>query len=161
MSEALAVQQVAIENFALEDGRGEINGAALGYIYGFVDAGLQVGGLDITTRYGARALFSVLARLAPRRAEAYLAFLGESIPRNASVMNGVIMGGRECKMWLVSDSEPIPGSWRQCFSSFAEGARRRTPPRQNTGNAGRHGMAANSSTSPPGGPVTDAVVSSG
>ena len=164
LSEALAIQRGTIENFELEDGRGQINGAALGYIYGFVDAGLQVGGLNITTQYGARALLKVLAELAPRRAAAYRSFLDENIPRDPSVMNGVMMGGKECKMWLVTDYEPIPGLWRQCFPPSAEGARRRVPPRNSTGDAGRHGLAtaaANSSTSPPSKPAADVAVGSG
>jgi hypothetical protein len=164
LSEALTVQQIAIENFELEDGKGEINGAALGYIYGFVDAGLQVGGLDITTDYGVRALLRVLANFARHRAKVYRAFLDENMPRDARVMNGVMMGGRECKMWLVSDYEPIPGLWRQCFSSSTEGARRQSPPRHSAGNAGRHGVAtaaANSYSSHPGAPAADVAVGSG
>jgi hypothetical protein len=164
LSEALAIQQVAIGNFELENGKGEINGAALGYVYGFVDAGLQVGGLDIRTDYGALALLTVLAKFAPRRAEVYRAFLDENIPRDPRVMNGVMMGGRECKVWLVSGDEPFPGQWRQCFSAATEGARHRAPRRYSTGNAGRYGVetaTANSSISPPGAPAAEAAAGSG
>jgi hypothetical protein len=118
LSEALSVQRLSIDNFELEDGRGGFNGAAIGYIYGFVDAGLQAGALDIRTSTGARALRAVLAKLAPGRARVYMAFLNKNIPHDSRVMHGVIMGGRECKIWLASGNELVPGSWSECFPSL-------------------------------------------
>jgi hypothetical protein len=117
LSDALAVQRRSIEKFALEDRRGRLNGPAIGYMYGFVDAGLQAGGIDIRTSDGARAFRTVSNRFARGRASAYVTFLNRSILHDPSVRIGIATGRRELKIWLASGNETVPSSWAELFPS--------------------------------------------
>src|SRR5262245_35761228 len=68
--DCLNMQRIFIHNdeYFIEDRNGNINGKALGYVFGFLDAFLQTKRLDIRDPEGQATLLHLLARLFPAEA---------------------------------------------------------------------------------------------
>ena len=71
-------QKTFISDFWLEDKDGHPNGAALGYMFGFVDCALRAAALDIRDTHGRAMMLALLNEFAPGRAGRYYDFFGES-----------------------------------------------------------------------------------
>jgi hypothetical protein len=98
------------------DAGGRINGKALGYVFGFLDALLQSSKLDIRDVEGEAFMHSLLARLFPpevARTGTYVAHL-RNMRDDPEVMNGVMLGGKQAVDWLRHKAPPV--RWATCFS---------------------------------------------
>lgn len=96
ISTMLTVQLVAVGNRSVEDIRGHINPKALGYIYGFIDAGLRTIGYDMGDEsIGVPVTFHVLRRVFPGRDEKYLGYLLERMGTDQIVTMAAVTGGQQ------------------------------------------------------------------
>jgi hypothetical protein len=103
------------EKFALTDNTGKVNGKALGYIYGALDALLQSANLDIRGLEAEAALHSLIARLFPAevgKAGTYVGYL-RNMQNEPEIMNGVMLGGTDVTDWLRHKTPPM--LWTTCF----------------------------------------------
>jgi hypothetical protein len=103
------------ENYALAD-NANVNGKALGYIYGVLDALLQSANLDIRGVEAEAALHSLIARLFPAevgKAGTSVGYL-KNMQNEPEIMNGVMLGGTDITAWLRHKSPPM--LWATCFS---------------------------------------------
>ncbi len=74
---------------------------ALGYVYGFVDAGLRVIGQDMSDMsVGVPLMYQVLRRVFPGSEQRYLDYIAESIRSDHNMMLGVMLGGQQYLDWL-------------------------------------------------------------
>jgi hypothetical protein len=118
VAEVLYAQRIFVEKgkFVIIDTSGRINGKALGYVFGFFDALLQAGKLDIRDADGQSSVHSLLARLFPAevaRVGTYVAHL-QTMASNPEIMNGVMLGGKQATDWLRTKAPPV--RWPTCFS---------------------------------------------
>jgi hypothetical protein len=116
--EVLHQQRVFVDKdkFVIVDPKGNINGKALGYVFGFFDALLQSAKLDIRETEGEAAVHSLLARLFPAevaKTGTYVAHL-RNMQDDAEIMNGVMLGGKQATDWLRHKALPV--RWATCFS---------------------------------------------
>ncbi len=96
ISDMIDLQRIPAGNHGIEDEDGHINRKAIGYIYGFIDAALQVAGQDMSDNsVGIPVTFQVLERLYPSRGEKYLRFLIDNIRTDDQVGIGMAVGGQE------------------------------------------------------------------
>ena len=74
------------EDFHIADLSGKINGKALGYVFGFLDALLQTRNLDIRDAEGYAAMISILGRLFPNEVglvSTYVNYLRKNMEHDA------------------------------------------------------------------------------
>jgi hypothetical protein len=117
--DCLNIQRVLIrkDEYFIEDQNGNINGKALGYVFGFLDAFLQAKGLDIRDDEGQPTVLHLLARLFPAeagRAGTFVMHL-RGMSDDAEVMNGMMLGGKQAVEFLRDDKPPV--RWPMCFSA--------------------------------------------
>jgi hypothetical protein len=105
------------DEYFIESSEGVINGHALGYAFGFLDACLQAKQLDIRDSEGEGTLLHLLARLFPNEAARVGRFLTHlrKMSRHAETMNGAMLGGKQAMAFLRGGRPPA--SWVLCFSS--------------------------------------------
>jgi hypothetical protein len=110
LADILEVQLVLAPDTLPEDADGKINGKALGYIYGFIDADLQHRRLDILdSAVGIPIIFRVIEHLFPDKGHRYTAFLVDHVGREADVVVGVMTGGQEyIKLMKRAKDGPVP-----------------------------------------------------
>ncbi len=126
LAKMLAIQMALVppsnvEVTEVETRRGEINGKALGYLYGFVDAALQSMGQDIAdVPVGIPVLYHVLRQLFPGHEGAYMEFFA-SHDRDKSVTLGMMEGGQQF-IDYVANPHP-PGHPMGFARSISEGQR--------------------------------------
>jgi len=95
------------EGTKIEVKKGRINRKAIGYIYGFVDSGLQCREQNITDiDVGLPILFHVLRTLFPGREQAYVDFLMHHMEDEIVVL-GMMVGGQEYYDFLHSNGSPM------------------------------------------------------
>jgi len=116
--EVLYSQRIFVreDEFLIMNAEGEINGKALGYVFGFFDALLQSAKLDIRSVDGKAAVHSLLARLFPAevgKSGTYVAYL-KNMRDEPKIMNGVMLGGKQAVDWLRNKTPPV--RWALCFS---------------------------------------------
>jgi hypothetical protein len=103
-------------DFHIRDAQGDINGKALGYVFGFLDSLLQSKGLDIRDEEGYARMLSLLARLFPAELNhigTYIIYLS-NMKNDAEVLNGVMLGGKQAVDFLRDKTPPL--RWAMCFS---------------------------------------------
>jgi hypothetical protein len=92
----LEIQLVPVRHLSIESPDGQLNGKALGYIYGFIDAALRAVGQDMSeTEVGIPVTFQVLRRVFPGREEKYLAYLADHMGTDEAVTLGAMAGGQQ------------------------------------------------------------------
>jgi hypothetical protein len=108
-----------VEVTEVEARRGEINGKALGYLYGFVDAALQSMGQDIAdVPVGVPVLYHVLRQLFPGHESGYMEFFA-SHDRDNPVTLGMMEGGQQFIDYIAN---PRPPGYPMGFArSISEG----------------------------------------
>jgi hypothetical protein len=118
------------QKFVLTDDAGNVNGKALGYIYGVLDAFSQWAKLDIRDAEGEAAVYSLIARIFPAevgKVGTYLDYL-KNTQNEPEIMNGVMLGGRDLTNWLRHKT-PLT-LWPTCFNEelarLAEERRKRS-----------------------------------
>jgi hypothetical protein len=120
LAKLLAVQMACafmdkVEVSEVEVKRGQINGKALGYLYGFVDAALQDMGQDIADiPVGVPILYQVLRRLFPGRERDYMEFFVKH-DREALVVLGMMEGGQQFIEYIAN---PNPKGHPMGFARF-------------------------------------------
>ena len=107
-------QKTFISDFWLEDKDGHPNGAALGYMFGFVDRALHAAALDIRDTDGRAMMLALLNEFAPGRASSYYDFLVRA-NGHTSVIIGIALGGNEHRDWTNSKGKFVAVRWATCF----------------------------------------------
>jgi hypothetical protein len=100
---------LANDQFVITNSAGKINGKTLGYVFGFLDALMQSGRLDIRDVEGESALHSLIARLFPAevaRTGSYVAHL-RNMRDEPEIMNGVMLGGKQATDWFRYKAMPV------------------------------------------------------
>jgi hypothetical protein len=95
-------------------------------VFGFLDALLQSGKLDIRDAEGDAAVHSLIARLFPAEVARTGSYVGHlrNMSDDAEIMNGVMLGGKQATDWLRYKAAPV--RWATCFSEeFARMAEER------------------------------------
>ena len=108
---------VSKEEFVIADRDGRINGKALGYLFGFLDALLQSARLDIRSSNGEASVYSLLSRLFPAEVTmvgTYVHHL-KTMSNDPEIMNGVMLGGKQAVDWLRHKATPV--RWATCYSA--------------------------------------------
>jgi hypothetical protein len=88
-----------------------VNSKALGYVFGFLDAFLQVKGLDIRNSEGQPIMLYLLSRLVPKEVEStgsYVIYLQSHMRDDPDVLNGVQLGGKQA-LDFINKKAPIMG----------------------------------------------------
>jgi hypothetical protein len=93
--EVLYAQRIFVERdkFVVMDAAGNINGKALGYVFGFLDGLLQSSKLDIRGTDGHATMHSLLARLFPaevNKTGTYVSHL-RNMSDDPEIMDGVML----------------------------------------------------------------------
>ena len=114
----LKVQRSFIDKdkFVIADKVGNVNGKALGYVFGMLDALLQCADLDIRDIEGEVALHSVIARMFPAQAVnmgTYFSRL-KNIESELEITNGIMLGRKQATDWLRHKTPPV--RWTTCFA---------------------------------------------
>lgn len=87
---------VLAPNTTLENPDGRINSRAIGYVYGFIDAGLTAIGQDMTdSSISVPITFMVMRKVFPGREDEYVDYLIKTIGHDDSVMLGAMKGGQQ------------------------------------------------------------------
>ncbi len=106
----LRLQMIPTAGSSVESANGIVNGKAMGYIYGFIDAALRNAGQDMSdASVGIPITFQILRRVFPGKEEQYLAYLLDHVPMDKAVMLGVMCGGRECLDWMAGKRDCTRG----------------------------------------------------
>jgi hypothetical protein len=121
--DALHAQRMFIERdkWVLMDPAGSINGKALGYVFGFLDALLQSSKLDIRDTEGRATMLSLLGRLFPAenaKGGTFVIHLCNYMSSDPEILNGVMLGGKQAVDWLRHRAPPV--RWATCFSKELE-----------------------------------------
>jgi hypothetical protein len=119
IAEALNIQIVAVGGHVpdLATARGA---KALGYVYGFVDAGLRALGLDMAdTSIGVPVVYQVLRRVFPDSEQRYLEFVVESVGNDRMMMAGILLDGQQYVDW-VSGRLKAPMGLARCLIELAD-----------------------------------------
>jgi hypothetical protein len=115
----LDMQRIFIskDEYFIEHQNGNINGKALGYVFGFLDACLQAKPLDIRDPEGEATVLSLLARLFPAETARVGTFVMHlrGMSEDAEIMNGMMLGGKQAVEFLRDKKNPV--RWPTCFSS--------------------------------------------
>lgn len=114
----LKVQRAFIgkDKFIITDKAGNVNGKALGYVFGMLDALLQRANLNIRDIEGEAALHSVIARMFPAEVVNVSTYFGrlKNIESELEITNGIMLGRRQATDWLRHKTPPV--RWTTCFS---------------------------------------------
>ena len=114
----LKVQRSFIDKdrFVITDKMGNVNGKALGYVFGMLDALLQCVNLDIRDIEGEAALRSVIARMFPAEVLNVGTYFGrlKNIQSELEITNGIMLGRKQATDWLRHKTPPV--RWTTCFS---------------------------------------------
>ena len=104
------------DKFVITDKVGNVNGKALGYVFGMLEALLQHANLDIRGIEGEAALHSVIARMFPAEVGNVGTYVDrlKNIQSEPEIMNGVTLGGKQATDWLRHKTPPV--RWTTCFS---------------------------------------------
>jgi len=109
--------------------RGQINGKALGYLYGFVDAALRNQGHDIAdVPIGIPILYQVLRELFPDHECSYMEFF-VSHDRDKTVVMGMMEGGQQFIDYIAN---PNPKGSPMGFARFIYDGRGECEPNKNS-----------------------------
>jgi hypothetical protein len=109
ISSMLEMQKIATGGRSIEDGEGRPKRKAIGYIYGFIDAALQMIGQDMSDpSIGIPILCEVLNRLFPGRVEDYAKFLVSHMGKDELVTLGAMHGGQQYLKYIKPGSEGMP-----------------------------------------------------
>ncbi|MCE5267165.1 MAG: hypothetical protein LLG00_04710 [Planctomycetaceae bacterium] len=96
IANVLRFQMIPAAGHSIESANGTLNGKALGYVYGFIDAALHSVGRDMSdVSVGIPISFQVLRHVFPGREDKYLSFLVDHVGVDEAVMLGVMRGGQE------------------------------------------------------------------
>jgi hypothetical protein len=96
VSFALEIQKAGSGDRPIEDANGRINRKAIGYIYGFIDAGLASIGQDMSdVSVGVPLTWRVLRQLFPGQEERYTQFLIDHMGKDEAVTLGAMNGGQQ------------------------------------------------------------------
>jgi hypothetical protein len=113
----LKVQRSFIDKdkFVITDKVGKVNGKALGYVFGMLDALLQCANLDIRDVEGEAALHSVIARMFPAEVVNAATYFGrlKNIESELEITNGITLGRKQATDWLRHKTPPV--RWTTCF----------------------------------------------
>lgn len=104
------------DKFVIVDKVGNVNGKALGYVFGMLDALLQCADLDIRDIEGEAALHSVITRMFPAQVVnvgTYFSRL-KNIESELQITNGIMLGRKQARDWLRHKTPPV--RWTTCFS---------------------------------------------
>jgi hypothetical protein len=114
----LKVQRSFIDKdkFVIMDKVGNVNGKALGYIFGMLDALLQCVNLDIRDIEGEAALHSVIALMFPTAVLDVGTYFGrlKNIENALEITIGIMLGRKQTADWLRHKTPPV--RWTTCFS---------------------------------------------
>jgi len=114
----LSVQRSFIkkDKFVITDKVGNVNGKALGYVFGMLDALLQHVNLDVRAMEGEAALHSVIARMFPTETVNVGTYFGrlKNIETELEITNGIMLGRKQAIDWLRYKTPPV--RWTACFS---------------------------------------------
>jgi hypothetical protein len=114
----LKVQRAFInkDKFVITDKVGNVNGKALGYVFGMLDALLHHANLDIRDREGEAALHSVITRMFPAGVVNVGTYFGrlKNIESELEITNGIMLGRKQATDWLRYKTPPV--RWTTCFS---------------------------------------------
>jgi hypothetical protein len=114
----LKVQRSFIDKdkFVITDKVGNVNGKALGYVFGMLDALSQYAHLDIRDIEGEAALHSVIARMFPAEVVNVGSYFGrlKNIESELEITNGIMLGRKQATDWLRHKKPPV--RWTTCFS---------------------------------------------
>ena len=85
------------DKFVIADKVGNVNGNALGYVFGMLDALLQCANLDIRDIAGDAALHSVIARMFPAEVVDVSTYFGrlKNIERALEITIGISLGHKQ------------------------------------------------------------------
>lgn len=104
----LSAQTVFIaERMKFEDATGTLNGQALGYVYGFADAALQITGLEIDHEYGHSVLVNAYEFFAEGSGTRYFAYIVQRT-EDPEVQAAILKGGEEYYLWVNSEGKIAP-----------------------------------------------------
>ena len=109
IAELHALQLIVATDLSIEDEQGHLKRKSLGYVYGFVDAGLRVKGHDMADlSIGVPILFHVLRKLWPNHAKKCLDFVVKNGASDALMMVGVMHGGQQYLDFQKPDAAGVP-----------------------------------------------------
>jgi hypothetical protein len=93
-----------------------VNGKALGYVFGMLDALLQYANLEIREMEGEATLHSVIARMFPAEVVNVGNYFGrlKNIESELETTNGIMLGRKQATDWLRHKTPPV--RWTTCFS---------------------------------------------
>jgi hypothetical protein len=111
----------SLGKLSFEDESGAINGPALGYLYGLVDAALQTANLEIHTHQSRVLLVGLFDLQAKYKGELYLEFLMHNIQHD-DVHAAVCCGGQAYIDWAKSNGTIQPWGWGQYFGMRKDSA---------------------------------------
>ena len=98
----LLAQEAMSSRSSIEDANGSINRAALGYIFGFVQAGIaNLGGDPLDAFVGAPVMLEILKRLYPGREHHYLDFIMGNLEADKAMNDGARYGGQQYLDYVV------------------------------------------------------------
>jgi hypothetical protein len=87
---------------SIEDDSGNVNRPALGYIFGFVQAGIaNLGGDPLDAFVGAPVMLDILKRVYPGRERRYLDFVMENLETDTAMNDGARYGGQQYLDYIV------------------------------------------------------------
>ena len=104
------------DKFVITDKVGNVNGKALGYVFGMLDALLHCANLDIRNIEGEAALRSVIARMFPAEVVNVGTYFGrlKNIESELEITNCLMLGRKQATDWLRHKTPPV--RWTTCFS---------------------------------------------
>jgi hypothetical protein len=96
---------------------------ALGYVYGFIDAGLRAVGQDMADMsVGVPVTYQVLRYVFPDSEDSYLEFIARSIKTDRTMMAGVMLGGQQYIYWINGKMKAPMGLARCLIELEADGS---------------------------------------
>ena len=108
-------QKDAIPGFYLEDTSRGVNGRAVGYIYGFVEAALKQLNLSVNHPDGKKLILSIFNEFDSGRGDELLLHLTKGLKENPEYIKGITLGSTQYRDWLNSGGIKIPTGWAHCF----------------------------------------------
>jgi hypothetical protein len=104
VSAMLLALHVAASTRSIEDDNGTINRSALGYIFGFVQAGIaNLGGDPLDAFDGAPVMIEILRRVYPGREPRYLDFIMQNLDTDKEMNDGAKYGGQQYIDYIVQN----------------------------------------------------------
>jgi hypothetical protein len=103
---------------SVEDESGNISRPALGYIFGFVQAGIaNLGGDPLDAFVGAPVMLEILKRLYPGRERRYLDFITRNLETDKAMNDGARYGGQQYLDYIAHNhpSGGQPAGFARCL----------------------------------------------